>query len=110
MKGMAIKVLILAVGGAVLSGCASMPTRIGVQSGKNYDIIGKGEGSAGGFMLLQFIPIAHNSKLQRAYDEAVQSRGGDDLINLVLKESWYWAYIGDGYRVHIEGDVIKYKK
>lgn len=61
-------------------------------------------------MLFQIFPIAHNDKIQRAYDEAVQSRGGDALINPTISERWFWAYIGNGYRTHIEGDVIKYQQ
>lgn len=108
-KSMAVALLV-AVCVSVVSGCASAPVHLGPEVGKPYEVIGKGEGSAGGFMLFQFIPCGQNTKVQRAYDAAVKSRNGDALINPTIKESWFWAYVGDGYRTHIEGDVIKYKQ
>jgi len=93
----------------ILVGCSSIPQRTGALPGKDYEVVGNAKGSAGGFMLLQLIPIMHNSKIQRAYEEAVRARNGDDLINLKISESWFWAYIGNGYKTTIEGDVIKYK-
>lgn len=95
---------------SLLIGCSSVPHRMGALPDKQYDIVGKGKATAGGFMLFGFIPIKHNDKIQRAYQAAVQEQGGDDLINPTISESWYWAYIGNGYRISIEGDVIKYKE
>lgn len=89
-------------------GCSSVPLRTGALPNKEYKVVGRSAGSAGGFMLFQFIPIKHNSKVERAYKEAVTKLNGDDMINLTISERWYWAYIGDGYRVNMEGDVIKY--
>jgi len=90
-------------------GCSSVPKRMGAIQGRDYEVIGNAKASAGGFMLLGFIPIAHNSKITRAYEAAVNQLGGDDLINPTMSESWYWAYVGNGYRVKIKGNVIKYK-
>ncbi len=89
-------------------GCSSVPKRMGALPDKKYEVIGRGKESAGGFMLLQFIPIMHNNKIERAYEAAVKQCSGDDLINLTISERWFWAYIGNGYRTTIEGDVIKY--
>ena len=89
-------------------GCSSVPKRMGALPDKKYEVVGKGKESAGGFMLFQFIPIMHNNKIERAYDAAVAQYNGDDLINPVIAESWFWAYVGNGYRTTIEGDVIKY--
>ncbi len=109
IKNMAAALLLVA-GGVAFSGCASSQVRLGPQAGKTYDVIGKGEGNAGGFMLFHLIPLGHNTKVQRAYDAAVKCRNGDALINPTIKESWFWAYVGNGYRTRIEGDVIKYKQ
>lgn len=101
------RILILAAC-LILTGCASTPVRMGAMPGRDYEVVGRGNASAGGFMLFQFIPIRHNSKIARAYNAAVQQQEGDDLINPEISESWFWAYVGNGYRVNIEGDVIKY--
>lgn len=94
----------------LMVGCSSVPKRMGAIPGKQYKVVGRGEANGGGFMLLGFIPIMQNDKVQRTYDAAVRQRNGDDLINITLSESWFWAYIGNGYRTAIEGDVIKYIK
>lgn len=94
----------------LMVGCSSVPLRMGPVPGKEYEVVGKGNANAGGFMLFQFIPIMHNDKIQRAYTAAVNQRGGDDLLNPTITERWFWAYIGNGYRTTIEGDVIRYKK
>lgn len=103
------KILVLFALLASIAGCSSTAKRMGAIPDRPYEVLGKSKGSAGGFMLFQLIPIMHNTKIQRAYDQAVANLKGDDLINLTMSESWFWAYIGNGYRVNIEGDVIKYK-
>ena len=94
---------------ALSVGCSSVPKRMGAIQGKDYEVLGRAKSKAGGIMLFQFIPIRHNSKVSRAYDAAVRQLGGDDLINPTIAERWWWGYIMNGYRVSIEGDVIKYK-
>jgi len=110
MKKSMAAVLLAVACGAAFSGCASAPVYLGPQAGKPYEVVGKGAGGASGFMLFQIIPCGNNSKVQRAYDAAVKSRNGDALINPTIKETWYWAWIGDGYSTFIDGDVIKYKQ
>lgn len=90
-------------------GCSSVPKRMGAMQGRNYEVVGRAKGEAGGIMLFQFIPIGINSKVSDAYESAVEQKGGDDLINPTIGESWWWGYIMNGYNVTIEGDVIKYK-
>ena len=104
-----VKAVLVCAPLALLVGCSSLPTRIGAIPEKKYDVIGKGKANGGGFMLFHFIPIMHNDKVARTYKAAVAQQKGDDLINIVITENWFWAYIGNGYRTTIEGDVIKYK-
>ena len=74
---------------------------------ERYEIIGQGEESATGVMLFQVIPISHNNKIKRAIEKIKKDNNGDDLIKITVKESWFWAYILNGYKVHISGTVIK---
>ena len=93
----------------IAAGCSSVPKRMGAIKGRDYEVLGKAKGKAGGIMLFQFIPIGQNTKIRDAYENAIERLGGDDLINPVIAESWWWGYIMNGYRVKIEGDVIRYK-
>lgn len=92
-------------------GCSSAPLKIQTDmGGKGYDVLGQGEGSATGIMLFNIIPIGQNTRFQEAYDNAVKSKGGDALLNPVISEAWFWAYILNGYTTTVNGTVIKFKK
>jgi hypothetical protein len=97
----------LALLGAV--GCVSQPLKISAPRQPNYDVLGEGHGSATGLMLFNVIPIGQNERFVRAYEQAVKSKGGDDLINPVITENWFWGYILNGYTTTVDGTVIKYK-
>ena len=74
--------------------------------GPEEQLVGHVEGSAGGFMLFGLLPIAQNSRFQRAYEAACQqATPGGRLVNVQCWESWYWAYIGNGYVFHVCADV-----
>lgn len=96
---------------AFLAGCVSLPVNMGTppnqSEGKDYTVVGEGEGSSVGIMLFNFIPINQNDRFQKAYDEAVQSKGGDRLINPVIEERWFWAYLLNGYIFKVKGTVVK---
>ena len=100
-----------ALAGLVLTGCVSMPLNVGpppnLQEGKNYTVLGEGEGSSVGIMLLQCIPINQNQRFEKAYEEAVKSKGGDRLINPTIEERWFWAYVLNGYIFKVKGTVVK---
>ncbi len=93
-----------------LLGCTSVPTRVSTVTTGAYEELGDGEGSATGIMLFNFIPIGQNERLERAYKDAINSKNGDALINPVVSERWFWAYILNGYITTVKGTVIKYKK
>lgn len=106
---MKIKTIILAtILAAMLASCSSLPKKIGAEPGRTYKVVGKGSAEATGIMLFQFIPINQNTKLSRAYDAAKAPLKGDDMINVTITERWFWAYVLNGYKTKIEGDVIKY--
>ena len=94
---------------SLLVGCSSVPVKIPTVMEKQYDILGEGEGSAVGIMLFNVIPIGQNERLERAYNDAVSSKNGDALINPVISERWFWAYVLNGYTTTVKGTVIKYK-
>jgi hypothetical protein len=92
-------------------GCASNPLKISTLQNKTPDkdfkIMGQGEGGAVGIMLFNLIPIGQNDRFERAYEEAVKSKGGDRLIDPVIKETWFWGMILNGYITEISGTVVK---
>jgi len=94
--------------------CASNPLKISTLQNKtqdkDYQVLGQGEGGAVGIMLFNLIPIGQNERFERAYEEAVRRKGGDRLIDPVIKETWFWGVILNGYITEISGTVVKDKK
>ena len=97
--------------GVLCGGCVSMPVNLSqppnLLEGRDYTVLGEGEGSAVGIMLFNLIPINQNQRFQNAYDEAVRSKGGDRLLNPTIEERWFWAYLLNGYIFKVKGTVVK---
>ena len=93
-----------------VTSCNSMPQRLSSnpQTGK-YEELGNADCTACGLLVLGLIPVRVNSTHSRAYKAAITSKGGNDLINPVVQESWWWAFIGTLRCTKITGTVIKYK-
>jgi hypothetical protein len=104
-------VILLAVIFISTIGCASAPMRVPTPNSlvpdKDYQILGEGEGEATGIMLFQVIPIGQNDRFELAYERAVKSKGGDRLIDPVITEKWFWAWILNGYTTKVKGTVVK---
>jgi len=60
-------------------------------------------------MLLGFIPIKQNNRFKVAYDQAIQNKGADRLVNPTIKERWFWAWILNGYSFSVTGTAVKKK-
>ena len=86
--------------------CISMPQRLSsIQPKAEYEELGKGPCKACSFLLFGAIPIAWRNFPARAYLCAIQSRGGDNLINPVIQESWYYAVVGNVRCIEVSGIV-----
>ncbi len=97
----------------LISACASGPTLISPQPPAQYESLGPATGEATGSLGIlgtayYFVPMGLNSRVERAYENAVASvPGATGLINVTLEESWYWWLIGTGRRVTITGEAIR---
>ena len=54
---------------------------------EKYEILGEGKETATGIMLFGFIPIQHNDKIARAMEKIKEPFGGDELVNITIRES-----------------------
>ena len=104
LAGCCIVIVVFAIG------CASAPLEISNIRSNEYEKLGEGKGSAVGIMLFDVIPIGQNDRFERAYQAAVESQGGDTLLNPVISEKWFWGYILNGYITTVSGTVIKFKE
>ncbi len=105
------KAILIILVGCFIFGCSSNPLKISTLQNrtpdKDYQVLGPAEGGAVGIMLFNIIPIGQNSRFERAYEEAVQSKGGDRLIDPVITEKWFWGVVLNGYITKISGTVVK---
>lgn len=92
------------------SACHSVPLHVPEIENRDYEVLGRSEGTATGIMLFQFIPIGQNERFQNAYRSAVESKGGDALLEPVIEERWFWAWVLNGYTTTVTGTVIRYKR
>lgn len=99
--------LFVAIALLVATGCTSTPVRMDTFSDQPYEEIGPVKATASGFMLFGFIPIRHNSRFHRAYEACLERSGGDGLVNPVITERWYWAWVGNGYITTIQGTAVQ---
>ena len=54
-----------------------------------------------------FAAAGSRQSSQRAMTRMMQEKGGDALADVTIRESWFWAYVLNGYSVKIEGKVLK---
>ena len=98
---------------ASIIGCASGFTTIAPMPPKKYEKLGHASGKATGSLGIlgtayYFIPMALNSRIDRAYDNALESvPGATALIDVTFEESWFWWVIGTGRTVTVSGEAIK---
>ena len=76
---------------------------------KKYEIVGKGETDATGLHIIGLIPVQNTNKVSRAVERILEEHGGDELINISVQESWFWALVLNGFKVHVSGTVLKKK-
>lgn len=100
-----------------LSGCLySKSHPVGVEPSAKimepfeYEIAGEGEGSASSFTLFFMIRVTPGLDSGEAVDEAVKSRGGDNLIEAVFTRERRVYIIGTVDIIHVKGKVIRYQR
>ncbi|MDQ1263375.1 MAG: hypothetical protein QG559_376 [Campylobacterota bacterium] len=113
MKSKVLKMLLVVGFGVLFIGCSSREVVLEQVPPKNYEVIGKAEGSGNGSLGLlgtayYFVPMGLNTRVESAYDDALSSKeGASGIINVTLQEDWFWWVIGTNRKVTITGDAIK---
>ncbi|PJZ54611.1 hypothetical protein [Leptospira adleri] len=75
--------------------------------------LGSVRGQACGFLGIlspeyYFFPIGQNTKMERAYKEALRQRPGSKAIkNITIEEYWFWAVLGVTQCVTLTGEAIQ---
>ena len=103
-----VVVLLCLIATASCTGPTYKMASVDVERGR-YDVVGTGEMDVTGLQLFGVIPIQNNNKIERAVQRILDDHSGDELIDISITESWFWAYILNGYKVHLTGTVLKKK-
>ena len=101
------KLLLLTAITALMAGCTSDQLVFRKCDMANAKVLGASEGEATGFMLFQLIPIGQNERFKNAYNDAVGKLGGTCLMDPVIEERWFWAYVLNGYSFKVKGTVVR---
>jgi hypothetical protein len=101
------KILLVVAAAALMAGCTSDPLVFRKCDMSKAVVMGESEGEATGFMLFQVIPIGQNDRFKNAYAEAVSKLGGTCLMDPVIEEKWFWAYVMNGYSFKVKGTVVR---
>lgn len=106
------RIFLLTLSLIFVTACAGVPVHMSspAPDPSKYEVLGEGEATACGIMLFNLIPIGQNQRFERAYNAAIASRGGDKLLNPIISERWFWAYILNGYKTTVKGTVVKEKR
>ena len=97
----------------LLGGCASGFTNVAPTPPKEYQRLGAATGSACGSLGIvstayYFIPMGINSRVERAYADAVAHvPNATALVDVTIQEDWYWWLIGTARCVTVKGEAVK---
>lgn len=101
--------LILLVLVAPLVGCAGKELELKEPVAGTYEVLGPVEGRFGGILLFNFIPIAYNQRIWKAYQVALEQKDADALIDVTISDKWYWAGLFNGNVTTVRGTAVKLK-
>ncbi len=77
---------------------------------KEYKVIDIAEGQSSSFHLLWNFPVTLPADYNKAIDEAIDEKGGDNLIDVrYWHERQYWI-VGTIDILHVKGKVIRYEE
>jgi len=104
-KGIVLFVCVVFLGSVA---CTSAPLPIDTGPvGPDEEILDSTYAQGTGILLFGFIPIRQNTRFERAYEKAVaRVPGATRLTNVTIEESWYWAFILNGYKFRLDGTAV----
>jgi hypothetical protein len=102
---------------ALFTGCISSGSHaIGVEpsakfmASYDYEVLGEAEGMSSSFRLFWVFPVTPAANNREAVDNAVKSKGGDNLIEAVFTRESKVYIVGTVNNIYVKGKVIRYIK
>ena len=106
--------VIAAIAASTLSGCIYTKIHaVGIQPSAQsrpaplYETLGEAEGMSSSYTFLWALPVTPHITLDEAYNEAIRSKGGDNLIGMsIWREKQVWI-LGTIDTIRVKGTVIR---
>ena len=96
-------------------GCLSFSAHpVGIQPNAKYmnspyyEVIGESEGISSEFKLFWLFPVTSKANTNEAVDDAIRSKGGENLIEAVITRESRVYIIGTVNNIYVKGKVIRY--
>ena len=80
-----------------------------LETEKEYESLGVVETESSSFHLLWFIPVTNRAKFDYAIEDAIETKGGDNIINLQYETNRQIWILGRVTNRIVKGEVIRYK-
>ena len=96
-----------------LAGCASQPLNVAPLPPAQYRVLGPATGKACGTLgilgtAINFIPMQLNTRVERAYQQALQSvPGATGLVDVQIQDDWFWWLLASTRCTTVSGNAIK---
>jgi len=108
-------ILIFVTSLSVYTGCISSRSHaVGVEpsarymTSPDYEVLGEAEGISSSFRLFWLFPVTPAANNNEAVDDAVKSKGGDNLIEAVFTRESKVYIVGTVNNIYVKGKVIRY--
>ncbi len=99
----------------IFTGCLSFKSHaVGVEPSArymalpDYEVLGEAEGISSSFRLFWIFPVTPAANNIEAVDDAVKSKGGENLIEAVFTRESKVYIIGTVNNIYVKGKVIRY--
>ncbi len=114
-RGVTIPVIFLLTALSFCTGCLSFRSHAAgiepsarLMTSSGYEILGEAEGTSSSFRLFWFIPVTPDASFREASDDAIKSKGGDNLIEAVYTRESLVYIVGTVNNIYVKGKVIRY--
>ena len=97
-----------------IAGCVMAPGGVAPSTtpieGRKYTELGRVVETDSRIYLFGFIPITGANYIRDAVNEAVESRGGDAMINVTVESYFQWWVVLTRFVTRVDGEVIRFEK
>ncbi len=98
------------------SGCLHMATHprgvaphVRPMEHRSYEVVGESAGETSCFHLFWILPVTPTLDFNRAVEEAIIAKGGDNLIDVTWSVERQVFIVGTLTAIHVKGKVIRYR-